>query len=75
MIIFAKKEGQPGKLNHCNKFDTGSAWMSIALQAESMGLTAHGIGGFISDKCFEVTGLNKNEFDVGAMVSVGYRGE
>ena len=49
--------------------------MSLALQAESMGLTAHGMGGFDGQKCFEVTGISPDEYDVCAMAAVGYRGK
>lgn len=32
--------------NRTSAFDTGAAWMSLALQAEAMGLFAHAMGGF-----------------------------
>ena len=39
-----------------------------------MGLDTHGMGGFIPEKCHEVTGLSSRDYDVCAMVAIGYRG-
>ena len=36
--------------NRTSAFDTGAAWMSLALQAQVMGLFAHAMGGFDKDK-------------------------
>lgn len=36
--------------NRTSGFDTGAAWMSLALQAQTMGLAAHSMGGFDKDK-------------------------
>ena len=36
--------------NRTAGFDTGSAWMSVALQAQAMGLVAHAMGGFDKDR-------------------------
>ena len=74
MILFARKYyARNGNLNHFNKFDTGSAFMSMLLQARTMGLDAHGMGGYVPERCYEVTGLNPDEYDVCAMVAIGYR--
>jgi nitroreductase len=35
--------------NRTSGFDTGAAWVSLALQAEAMGLRAHAMGGFDKD--------------------------
>jgi nitroreductase len=36
--------------NRTAGFDTGAAWMSLALQAQSMGLVTHAMGGFDKDR-------------------------
>ncbi|WP_137112558.1 nitroreductase family protein [Rhodobacter sp. SY28-1] len=36
--------------NRTAGFDTGAAWMSLALQAHAMGLVAHAMGGFDRDR-------------------------
>lgn len=36
--------------NRTAGFDSGAAWMSLALQAQAMGLVAHAMGGFDKDR-------------------------
>lgn len=43
--------------NRTAGFDTGAAWMSLALQAKTMGLFAHAMGGFDRDKLATAVGL------------------
>lgn len=43
--------------NRTAGFDTGAAWMSLALQAQAMGLFAHAMGGFDKDKLAAAVGL------------------
>ncbi len=47
VVAISRKMTDDGKHdNVTHSFDTGSAWMSLALQASSMGLVAHGMSGF-----------------------------
>lgn len=47
MVIAAKKDfKKTGKPNVNAEFDTGAAWMALALQGASMGLVVHGMAGF-----------------------------
>lgn len=46
IIVARTKELYDGKLNYWNEFDTGSAAVSMALQAADLGLMAHQVGGF-----------------------------
>ena len=50
LIVVASKEGSEknGEVvaNVWHAFDAGAAWMSMALQAQAMGLVAHAMGGF-----------------------------
>jgi nitroreductase len=53
-----------------HSFDTGAAWMSLALQASTMGLAAHAMEGF--DYAKARTDLNiPSEYTVEAMIAVG----
>lgn len=61
-------------LNKWSQFDTGAACMSIYLQAVSMGLVAHPMGGFIQEK-FKETFSIPDDITIMAMIAVGYQGE
>ena len=60
--------------NISNSFDAGAAWMSLALQAHSMGLVAHGMGGVDYAKAPLILGLPDN-LKVECAIAVGYRGD
>jgi len=57
-----------------HSFDSGSAWMSIALQALLNGLVAHGMSGFDYDKAKTELEI-PDEFQVEAMIAVGKPGK
>lgn len=63
-----------GKPNGWGQYDTGAAAENLCLQAVSLGLMAHQMGGFDADKI-------RHEFDIPeqftcmAMIAVGYQGE
>lgn len=52
-------------------FDAGSAWMSMALQAQSLGLAAHAMWGFHHDQAAQVLNLDEN-FATQAVIAFGY---
>jgi len=57
-----------------HSFDTGSAFMSLALEGARRGLVVHGMAGFDYDKARE--GLKVSDlYSVEAMVAVGKRGK
>ena len=60
-----------GKSNGTYAFDAGAAWMSLALQAHIMGLSAHGMSGFDHEKVYEIFGIDSNEYQVLAAIAVG----
>ncbi len=55
-------------------FDAGSAWMSMALQAQSMGLVSHAMWGFHHDQANEALAL-PDDYSVQAMVAFGAQGD
>jgi len=57
-----------------HSFDSGSAWMSIALQALLNGLVAHGMSRFDYDKAKTELEI-PDEFQVEAMIAVGKPGK
>jgi len=58
------------KENRTHSFDTGSAWVSLALQASSKGLVAHGMAGFDYDRAKSELKI-PDGFSVEAMAAVG----
>jgi nitroreductase len=55
-------------------FDAGAAWMSLALQAQSMGLIAHAMGGFDSAVLAAAVRLPAG-YALHAVVAVGVQGD
>jgi nitroreductase len=55
-------------------FDTGSAWMSLALQATTMGLVAHGMEGFDKARAAQVVKAPDGVVVI-CMVAVGLPGD
>ena len=60
-----------GNTNRWGQYDTGAAAENLCLQASSMGLMAHQMGGFDGAKAREVFSIPA-EFTPMAMLSVGY---
>lgn len=55
-----------------HSFDTGSAWMNLALEASSRGYVAHGMEGFDFEKARKNLSVPQN-YNVEAMVAIGKR--
>lgn len=53
-------------------FDTGSAWMNLAIEAEVRGYVSHGMEGFDYEKARRVLGI-PDHYTVEAMVAIGKR--
>ena len=76
MFALARKNFlQGGRENRHAPFDTGAAWMALALQARRLGLYAHGMAGFNQEKAYEVLGVSKDEYHVMAAIAVGRKDE
>lgn len=56
-----------------HSFDTGAAWMSLALQARELGYDAHGMTGIHKEQIAALLGLNE-DFVVEAAIAIGKRG-
>ena len=59
------------KLNRHNAFDAGAAWMALALQAETMGLSAHAMGGYDNESAYATLKINKDTHEIIAAIAVG----
>lgn len=56
-----------------SRFDTGSAWMSLALQAHEKNIVTHGMEGFDYDAIKKALEIPDN-FTVEAMIAIGKKG-
>ena len=61
-----------GKPNRWTQHDTGAASLSIALQADVLGLAVHQMGGFDAEKARAAFGIPA-EYTPMAMIAVGYQ--
>lgn len=59
--------------NVSHSFDTGAAWMALALQAKKLGYDAHGMGGIFKDKIAELLNINTEDYAVEAAIAIGKR--
>ena len=62
------------KPNRHYAFDSGAAWMSLALAAHKLGLYCHAMGGFDHDASYGVLGIPKTEYEVMAAIAIGRLG-
>ena len=76
VLVFCKKRfTHNGKSNRWADFDTGAAWMALALQAHQLGLITHAMGGFDTDKAFSVTGIDADEYEAMCAIAIGKPGD
>lgn len=78
LIVMASKDTVTNRegaevANRTAGFDTGAAWMSLALQAQTMGLFAHAMGGFDKDRLAAAIQLPEGH-TLHCVVAVGEQG-
>ncbi|NQV91856.1 nitroreductase family protein [Candidatus Woesearchaeota archaeon] len=61
------------KFNMNHSFDTGAAWVSIALEGARRGLVVHGMAGFDKDKVKKTLKISE-EYSIEAMCAIGKLG-
>ena len=74
IVALSKNVLDNGRPLRTHSYDTGAAWMSLALQGFSMGLVVHGMGGFDYDRARSELGV-PDDFTVDAMIAVGHPGK
>lgn len=72
-ILARRHAAKGGKPNASAVFDTGAAWMSLALQARRLGLHTHAMGGFDREKAIAILGVPEDRYEVLAAFVVGHR--
>lgn len=75
LFLLAKKRfAMNGKPNPHAWFDTGSAWMSLTLQATTLGLATHAMAGIDPERAREVLEV-PDGFDVACALALGHPSE
>ena len=75
MVSLAKKERDPGKPNLWSKHDLGAANMQMVLQALSMNIYGHFMGGFNSAGMAETLNIDTTVYEPIACIALGYLGD
>ena len=70
LMFFVSETMSRGKPSHSHSYDTGAAWMSLALQAEKLGLRAHGMTGVDFDAAKAALGV-PDDFRIEAAAAIG----
>jgi len=74
VVVLSKKTTDAGAENWTAPFDTGAAWMSLALQGTLSGLVVHAMAGFDYDRAQAELGIPA-DWDVQCMVAIGRPGD
>jgi nitroreductase len=74
ILIGSDKLRPNGDPNGAHAFDSGTAWGSLALQAQILGLATHAMGGFDRTKARTVLNI-PDHIELHAVISLGYRGD
>lgn len=64
-----------GRPNRTAQFDTGSSWISLALEARKLGLFAHAMAGFDSARAHESLGVPREGHEIMAAIAIGKYGD
>jgi nitroreductase len=73
VVVISKTAFENGKPCRTHSYDSGAAWMSLALQGSLLGLVVHGMQGFDYDRTRDALGIPA-EFQVEAMAAIGRPG-
>jgi nitroreductase len=74
IVVISKTTFDSGKPARTHSYDTGAAWVSLALMGSLKGLVVHGMQGFDYDKAKEVLQVPA-DYQVEAMIAVGKIGK
>jgi nitroreductase len=74
VVVVSRMILDNGRPARTHSFDSGSAWMSLALQGHWMGLVTHGMAGFDYDRARTELGVPEDHA-VEAMIAIGHPGK
>lgn len=71
-VLFSRKQFEHNKReNPWAAFDSGAAWMSLALQAQMLGYNAHAMAGFDAKAVYKETSISPDMFDALCVIALG----
>ena len=73
LVLLSKRTLANGNAAVTHSYDTGAAWMSLALQGQAQGLVVHGMAGFDYARARSELGV-PDDYAVEAMAAVGHPG-
>jgi nitroreductase len=73
LVVVSKTTFDTGKPCRTHSYDSGAAWMSLALQGSQMGLVVHGMQGFDYERARSVLNIPEG-YQVEAMAAIGRPG-
>lgn len=74
IVTISDKTKKDGSFSFTHSFDTGAAWENLALQAQSLGLIAHGMSGIHYDLIKEGLAI-PDSYAVEMMIAIGKHGK
>ena len=74
MVCLVKKKYDDGNVNAAAYHDVGAANATLILQAASMGIFGHVIGGFSRTKATDLLQIDTEEYDPFVMIALGHLG-
>lgn len=74
MVVISKKTFDSGKPSITHSYDTGAAWVSLALQGSLSNLVVHGMQGFDYDRAKKELQA-PDDYQVEAMIAIGRPGK
>jgi len=73
VVVISKTTFENGKACRTHSYDSGAAWMGLALQGSLLGLVVHGMQGFDYERAKLELGIPE-EYQVEAMAAIGRPG-
>lgn len=70
-IVANKYLQRDNQINKVARFDCGSAWMAMTLQARLLGLYTHGMGGIKRDEVYPALNIDPKKYEVICGFAVG----
>ena len=70
-VLSRRHSSRTNKENASAKFDCGSAWMAMTLQARLLGLYTHGMGGILRDEVYQKLNIEKEKYEVICGFAIG----